>query len=70
MLEGVYYTLRAHVRLISLGKLESQGLDVRVRDGGMVLGNRRGIVFVDIENVQNVHLTELRVISWGTAIAA
>ena len=58
------------MRLISLGKLESQGLDVRVRDGGMVLGNRVGDVFVDIEKVQNLYLMELRVISRGTAIAA
>ena len=38
--EDVHYSPGVHARLVSLGKLEGQGWDVRLRDGGMELRDR------------------------------
>jgi len=40
--QDVYYAPGIHARLVSLGKLEGQIWDVRLRDGGMELRNRDG----------------------------
>jgi hypothetical protein len=34
-LQGVYYAPRIYARLLSVGKLESQGCDIRLCEGGM-----------------------------------
>ena len=57
------------MRLVSLGKLEGQGWDVRLCDGGMELRNRDGDLFADVEKVNNVYLVGLNVISPRTALA-
>ena len=66
----VYYAPGVHVRLVSLGKLEGQRWDVRLCDGGVELRNRDGDLFADVENVNNVYLVGLNVISPTTALAA
>ena len=65
-LRDVYY---AHMRPVSLGKLEGQRWDVRLCDGGMELRNRDGDLFADAEKVSNVYLVGLNVISPRTALA-
>ena len=69
-MEDMYYTPGIQVQLVSLGKLEGQGWDIRLRDSGMVLRNPAGDVFVDIKKVHNVYLVELRAIPQRTALVA
>ena len=61
-LQDVYYAPGVHARLVSLGKLESQGWDVRLREGGMELRDRGGDLFTNIENVNNVYPVRLTAI--------
>jgi len=69
-LEDVYYAPGAHVRLVSLGKLESQGWGICLRNGGMELKNRDGDVFTNVEKVNNVYPVELNVIIPKVGLAA
>ena len=69
-LEDVYYTPGVQARLISLGKLQKQGWDIRIREDGMVLRDRAGDVFADIDMVNNVFPTKLRIVSPGNALVA
>ena len=69
-LEDVYYTPGVHSRLISLGKLQKQGWDIRIREDGMVLRDRARNVFADINMVNNVFLTKLRIVSPRNALVA
>jgi hypothetical protein len=54
-LEGVYYAPRVHARLVSLGTLEGQGQDVRLRDGEMELRDRDGDLFANVAKVNNFY---------------
>jgi hypothetical protein len=69
-LQDVYYAPGVHARLVSLGKLESQGWDIRLRDGGMELQNRDGDLFANIERVNNVYPMALRVVPPKAGLAA
>ena len=69
-LEDVYYAPGIHTRLVSLGKLEGQGWDVRLRDGGMELRDRDGDLFADVEKVNNVYPVRLTVIPSRAGMAA
>ena len=62
-LQDVYYAPGVHVRLVSRGKLEGQGWDVCLCDGGMEPRNRDGDLFANVEKVNNVYLVGLNVIS-------
>jgi hypothetical protein len=64
-LEDVYYAPGIHARLVSLGELEGQGWDVRLREGGMEPRNRDGDMFTNIERVNNVYLMVLEVVPPG-----
>src|SRR5258706_13249176 len=44
-LEDVYYVPDVHVRLLSMGKLESQGWVIQLKDGAMELWDRLGDLF-------------------------
>ena len=52
-LRDVYYAPGVRVWLVSLGKLEGQGWDVRLCNGGKELRNRDGDLFANIEKVNN-----------------
>ena len=69
-LEDVYYAPGVHVRLVSLGKLESQGWGICLQNGGMELKNRDGDVFTNVKKVNNVYPMELNVITPNTGLAA
>ena len=69
-LEEVFYTPDIHVRLLSSGKLESQGWGIRLKDGSMELRDRRGDLFAVVSKVNNVYPMELTVIAPGSVIAA
>jgi len=60
-LEDVYYAPGVHVRLVSLGKLESQGWGICLQNGGMELKNRDGDVFTNVKKVNNVYPMGVRV---------
>ena len=60
-LEDVYFAPGVHVRLLSLGKLEGQGWDIRLKDGEMELRDQEGDVFTNITRVNNVYPMELKV---------
>ena len=61
--EGVYYTPRVHVRLLSLGELVGQGWDIRLKDSGIELRVREGDVFVIVRRVNNVCPMEFKVMT-------
>ena len=65
-LRDVYYAPGVHVWLVSLGKLEGQGWDVRLCDGCEI---GMGTLFANVEKVNNVYLVGLNVISPTTALA-
>ena len=67
-LEDMYYTPGVHSRLISLGKLQKQGWDIRIREDRMVLRDRARNVFADIDMVNNVFLMKLRIVSLRNAL--
>ena len=46
--QDVYYAPGAHARLVSLGKLEGQGWDVRLCEGGMEPRNWDGDPFTKV----------------------
>ena len=69
-LRDVYYAPGPHARLVSLGKIEGQGWDVRLCDGGMELRNRDGDLFANVAKVNNVYPVGLNVIPLRTALAA
>ncbi|SRR5258706_3155802 len=69
-LEGIYYTPNIHVQLLSLGKLEGQGWDIRLKNGGMELQDWYGDLFAIVSKANNVYLMELRVMAPGAEIAA
>ena len=69
-LRDVYYAPGVHVRLVSLGKLEGQGWDIRLCDGRMELRNRDGDLFANVARVNNVYPVGLNVIPLRTALAA
>jgi transposase InsO family protein len=69
-LEDVYYAPGIHARLVSLGKLEGQGWDIRLREGGMELRNRDGDMFANIERVNNVYPMVLKVVPPKAMLAA
>ena len=52
-LEDVYYAPGDHERLLSFGKLECQGRDIRPCEGGMGMQDRNGDPFASIERVNN-----------------
>ena len=66
-LDDVYFAPGVHVRLLSLGKLEGQGWDIRLRDGGMELRDREGDVFTIVSRVNNVYPMKLKVKTPGLA---
>ena len=47
-LQDVYYAPGAHAQLVSLGKLEGQGWDVHLCEGGVELRNRDGDPFTNV----------------------
>ena len=67
-LEEVFYIPDVHVRLLSLGKLESQGWGIRLKDSRMELRDRRGDLFAVGSKVNNVYPMEL--IAPGLVITA
>jgi transposase InsO family protein len=69
-LEDIYYAPGVHARLVSLGKLEGQGWDVRLQDGGMELRNRDGDLFTNIERENNVYPMALKVVPPRAVLAA
>jgi hypothetical protein len=69
-LQDVYYAPGVHARLVSLGKLESQGWDIRLRDGGMELQNRDRDSFATIDRVNDVYPMALRVVPPKAELAA
>ena len=52
-LQDIYYAPGVHARLVSLGKLEGQGRDIRLCDGGMQPRNRDGDLFTNIAKVND-----------------
>ena len=52
-LQDVYYAPGAHARLVSLGKLEGQGYDVRLCDGEMEPRNRDRDPFTNVAKVND-----------------
>ena len=52
-LQDVYYAPGAHAQLVSLGKLERQGWDVRLCEGGMEPRNRDGDPFTNVAKVND-----------------
>jgi hypothetical protein len=60
-LQDVYYAPGVHTRLVSLGKLDGQGWDVRLRDGGVELRDRDGDLFANVAKVNNVYPMGLKV---------
>ena len=52
-LKDVYYAPGVHARLVSLGKLEGQGWDVRLCDGRMEVRNRDGDPFTNVAKVND-----------------
>jgi transposase InsO family protein len=69
-LQDVYYAPGVHARLVSLGKLEGQGWDVRLRDGGMELCDRDGDLVANVAKVNNVYPVGLTVIPPMAGFAA
>ena len=67
-LEEVFYIPDVHVRLLLLGKLESQGWGIRLKDSRMELRDRRGDLFAVGSKVNNVYPMEL--IALGLVITA
>ena len=61
-IRDVYYVLGVHVRLLSLGKLESQGWTVCLKDGGMELLDRSGDRFAFVGRVNNVYPVKLAIV--------
>ena len=55
---------------MSLGKIEVQGWDVRLCDGGMELRIWDGDLFAKVAKVNNVYPVGLNVIPLRTALAA
>ena len=68
MLEDVYYTLKIHVWLLSLGKLDSQGWDIGFKQGSIELKDWSGDVFANVPKVKNIYLVELEMIPCGTSL--
>ena len=67
-LEEVFYIPDVHVRLLLLGKLESQGWGICLKDSRMELRDRRGDLFTVGSKVNNVYPMEL--IALGLVITA
>ena len=65
-LEEVFYMPDVHVRLLSLGKLESQGWGIQLKDGSIALRDQRGGLFAVLSKFNPVELT---VIAPGSVIA-
>jgi hypothetical protein len=59
-----------HVQLLSLGKLEGQGWDICLKDGGMKLCDQDGDVFAVVSKINNVKLMELSVMTLSARIVA
>jgi len=70
VLQDVFYAPEVHARLISLGKLQRQGWEIRIWDGGMELRNQDGHKVADVEMVNDVYLMMLDVIPPEVALAA
>jgi len=68
-LRDVYYAPGVHARLVSLGKLQQQGWEIRLLDGGMELTDRDGGLFATVETVNNVFPIKLNVIRSTPALA-
>ena len=66
-LEDIFFVPGIHVRLLSLGKLEDQGWDIRLRNGGMELWDREGAMFAIVSRVDNVYPMKLKVKAPGLA---
>ena len=69
-LEDVYYAPDVHVQLLSLGKLEGQGWDICLKDGGMELWDQDGDLFAVISKVNNIYLMELTIMTPSAGIVA
>ena len=69
-LQHVYYAPGVHVRLVSLGKPEGQGWDVRLCDGGMELRNRDGDLFTNVGKGNNIYPVVLNMIPLRATLAA
>jgi len=65
-LEALYYAPRVHVWLLSMGKLEDQGWDIRLR---MELRDRNGDLFDDIAKANKVYPAELGSVASGAGLA-
>ena len=70
VLDDVYYAPAIHVRLLSLGKLEGQGWDIRLRQGSMELKDRHGDVFAHVPKVNNIYPVELTTILPSSSLVA
>ena len=70
VLEDVYYALDIRVQLLSLGKLEGQGWDIRLRKGGMELRDRVGNMFAYVLKVNNVYPVKLKVVPPSISLVA
>ena len=69
-MDNVYYSPGVHAQLVSLGKLEGQGWDVHLKNGGMELRYQDGDLFANISKVNNVYLAKFSVIPPRAALAA
>jgi len=69
-LEDVYYVPDVHVRLLLMGKLESQGWVIRLKDGAMELWDRLGDLFAVISKSNNVYLVKLTIVTPDSGFAA
>ena len=67
-LEEVFYIPDIHVRLLSLGKLESQGWGICLKDSRMELRDQHGDLFAVGSKVNNIYPMEL--IALGLVITA
>ena len=70
VLDNIYYTLAIHIQLLSLGKLEGQGWDICLHQGGMELKDWHGDVFAHVPKVNNVYLVELTTILPSSSLVA
>ena len=69
-LQDVYYAPDVHVRLLPLGKLEGQGWDICLKDGGMEIQDRDGDLFAVVSKVKSVYPMELTVMTPSAGIVA
>ena len=69
-MDNVYYSPGVHAQLVSLGKLEGQGWDVHLKNGGMEVWDQDGDLFANISKVNNVNPAKFDVIPPRAALAA